>query len=247
VDLARMNISAFTWTGDGTAIIAARGDGNGYALVEIDATSGKERVLAKLDQLPNYLYPSPDHSNVAFTDDSADGWHLFLFDSRAPGEIRDLGPMGSDGPDGKPIAQSVPDVKTPMYIAWSPDGRKLAFGGGLDPPYVMTLVDITSGDVRKTEFSDGYPGEIKWSPDGTLIAVSTYNIPRTHHESYVVDPATGAARDVMSGCVIVWSPDSRFLAVHGEKEPGVAIADVDTLERVQLTHAAADMPVEWTN
>jgi hypothetical protein len=61
----------------------------------------------------------------------------------------------------------------------------------------------------------------------------------------VVDPATGVARDVLSGCVIVWSPDSRFLAIHGEREPGIAIADVETLQHAQLTHTPGDTPLRW--
>jgi Tol biopolymer transport system component len=253
IGLESANVSAFAWTNDIMradghevgGIIAARGDGDGYALVQIDADSGEERVLATLRELPNFFYPSPDHSMVAFTGSSVDGWHLFLYDNRHRDEVRDLGPMGSDGPDGKPVVQSTPDVKIPMYIAWSPDGKTLAFGGGLEPPYVMTIIDIASGDMHRTQFPDGYPGEIAWSPDGTRLAVSTYNIPRTHHESWVVDPATGVARDVLSGCVIVWSPDSRFLAIHGEKEPGIAIADVETLQHAQLTHTAGDTPLRW--
>jgi Tol biopolymer transport system component len=244
-DVGTSGISAFTWASDSTAVIAAHGSDFGPALFRIDANSGTEEMLAKLPELPNFLYPSPDHSMVAFTGNSNDGWHLYLFDTRQTGVLRDLGAMGSDGPDGQPVPQGAPDVKTPMYVAWSPDGSQLAFGGGMDPPYVMHIIDIASGAVRVTEFADGYPGEIKWSPDGALLAVSTYNIPRTHHESYVVDPATGLARDVLSGCVIVWSPDSRFLAIHGEVVPGVAIADVHTLAHAQLTHTIGDTPLRW--
>jgi hypothetical protein len=50
---------------------------------------------------------------------------------------------------------------------------------------------------------------------------------------------------VLSGCVIVWSPDSRFLAIHGEREPGIAIADVETLQHAQLTHTPGDTPLRW--
>lgn len=236
---------AISWASDGGSLLAAGNRGGVYGLYLIDASGGEPELLARLPELPNYLYPSPDGSMDAFTGNSADGWHLFLFDERDPSRVRDLGAMGSDGPDGQAVVQSTPDVKTPMYVAWSPDGKTLAFGGGLEPPYVMTIIDIASGDVRTTQFADGYPGEIKWSPDGTLLAVSSYNIPRTHHESYVVDPATGIARDVLSGCVIVWSPDSRYLAIHGEREPGVAIAGVATLQHVQLTHTVGDTPLVW--
>ena len=238
------NITDFAWMADGRSLLVARGDATHAALFQTDILSGDERPIAKLSELPNFLYPSPDHSQFAFTGSSAAGWHLYVFDPARPFDVRDLGPMGSDGPGATPVP-SVPDVKGPMYVAWSPDSTRLAFGGGFEPPYFMTTVDVRSGRTVRTEFPDGYPGEIKWSPDGTRLAVSSYNIPRTHHESYLVDPATGAATDVLAGCVIVWSPDSRFLAIHGEKTPGVAIADVVTLQHAQLTNVVGDTPLRW--
>ena len=48
------------------------------------------------------------------------------------------------------------------------------------------------------------------------------------------------------GCVIIWSPDGRFLAVHGEDLPGIAIVDIASGERGQLTHEANDIPLQWT-
>jgi Tol biopolymer transport system component len=235
----------YTWLPDGR-LLASLGGGIGDRphLVAVSMNGSQER-LAETPAVIDYLYPSPDGGAVAFTQGSEDGWRLFSYDVAAH-MLRDLGNMGSDAAGTTP-PQTVPPGggKGPMYIAWSPDGSKLAFGGGFEPPYFMTTVDLVSGAVHRTDFPDGYPGEIKWSPDGTLLAVSSYNIPRTHHESYVVDPKTGVARDVLSGCVIVWSPDSRFLAIHGEKEPGVAIADVATLEHAQLTHRVGDTPLWW--
>jgi hypothetical protein len=51
----------------------------------------------------------------------------------------------------------------------------------------------------------------------------------------------------MDGCVIVWSPDSRFLAVHGEDIPGIAIVDVASGARMQLTANPTDAPLTWTD
>lgn len=236
-------IFGYTWL-DGGRLLASLGGGAADQPHLVAATSdGAQQRLVDTPQTVTYFYPSPDAANIAFTQQELTGWRLFIYDMNAA-TLRDLGNMGSDGPGGVPVSVA-PDVKGPMYIGWSPDGTRVAFGGGFEPPYIMTTIELSSGTVLRTEFPEGYPGEIKWSPDGARIAVSAYNVPRTHHESYVVDPETGVATDVLSGCVIVWSPDSRFLAIHGEKVPGVAIADVVTLEHAQLTHGVGDTPLRW--
>lgn len=233
----------FEWLSSGDLLIADN-SANDARLMRV-TTSGEATLLATVPSTVWYLYASPDGRTVAFTQNSPRGWQLWTVDG-ATGEVRNAGNMGSDPAGIAPPQENPPlQEKGPMYIAWSPDGSKVAFGGGYQPPYIMTIADITSGAKHRTEFPDGYPGEIKWSPDGKKLAVSSYNLPRTHHESFVVDPATGIARDVLSGCVIIWSPDSQFLAIHGEREPGVAIADVDTLQHAQLTHTPGDTPLSW--
>lgn len=238
------SLTDFAWMADSrTVLVATTHDGAQGKISRLDTESGEVTTVTTLPQAATYLYPSPDRSLFAFTGSTAKSWDLYVLDPLTA-SARDLGPMGSDTNGGLPV--NVPlDVKGPMYIGWSPDSTRVAFGGGLEPPYVMTTIDLRSGKVLRTEFPDGYPGEIKWSPDGARIAVSAYNVPRTHHESYIVDPNTGVATDVLSGCVIVWSPDSRFLAIHGERIPGVAIADVVRLEHTQLTHGVGDTPLRW--
>ena len=152
--------------------------------------------------------------------------------------------MGSDGPDGQPIVVG-PDQKGPLYIAWSPDGTRVAFGGGFEPPYEMKIVDFRDDSLRTTTFPYGYPGEIAWSPDGTSIGVSTYDQEPVVHEVYVVDRSTGASRHVAQGCIIVWAPDSRFLAAHSSEEHGVVIVDTETGLWGHLTFSPEDAPVEW--
>jgi WD40 repeat protein len=236
-------IFGFTWLEGGRLLASLGGGAADHPHLVAVTTDGVQERLVDTPQTVTYFYPSPGSADIAFTQQEPEGWRLFVYATNA-GTLRDLGNMGSDGPGGAPVVVA-PDVKGPMYIGWSPDGTRVAFGGGFEPPYVMTTIDLRSGEVLRTEFPGGYPGEIKWSPDGARIAVSAYNVPRTHHESYIVDPATGVATDVLSGCVIVWSPDSRFLAIHGEKIPGVAIADVLTLEHSQLTHGVGDTPLWW--
>lgn len=239
---SQSGIFGFAWDANGEAIIAATADERGWNLTSF-ALDGTRSTLVELQALPGYLYRPPAGDRYAFTASGDNGWRMMLYEGAA-GTVRDLGPMGSDGPDGQPVTVP-PDQKGPLYIAWSPDGSKLAFGGGIEPPYLMRIVDVGSGMVQTTEFAEGYPGEIFWTNDGARIGVSTYDKERKRHEVYVVDPATGVARHVTSGCIILWSPDGRFIAVHGAGEPGIAIADVETLESGRLTYDRRDFPIRW--
>jgi hypothetical protein len=234
-------VGGFAWRRDNASLIVAE-NGN-LDRVRLD---GKRASVAKLAGLPPYLYASPDRARFAYTASDPAGWQLFVYDDNA-GKVVFSGAMGSDGPGGRPVEVSPNEVKSPMFIAWSPDGTKLAFGGGYEAPYFMTLIDLTTGSKLRTDFSDGYPGEIVWTADGKGLAVSTYDPERRHHGAYVVDPATGAARWLVSGCHLVWSPDGRFLALKGEHDKGVGIVDVASGDHAQLTRDAVDAPIAWVD
>lgn len=237
-------VAAFDWSGDDLLIAQHVG---GARQLQLVGRNGSIRAVAELSAPVPYFYPSSDGRTFAFTQSDPAGWHLFTVDA-VDSIVRDLGPMGSDGPGAIPVV-SAPENQGkggPMYVAWSPDGSKLAFGGGFEPPYIMTTINVASGGAARTEFPSGYPGEIKWSPDGATLAVSTYDAERTHHETWVVDPDTGAGTHLMDGCIIVWSPDSRFLAVHGEDVKGIALINVVSGARMHLTNSEADAPLSWT-
>ena len=135
-----------------------------------------------------------------------------------------------------------------LAVAWSPSGRQIAVGP-VDAPYVMYLIEPDSKTlVRAYSFDEGYAGELSWSPDGTQLAISTYSPDRTRHEVYVMDVASdGAPRHLLDGCKIVWSPDSRFVAVKREPHDatGVAAIRVDTGYHWALSQSPQFIPVSW--
>lgn len=57
---------------------------------------------------------------------------------------------------------------------WSPDGSKIAFISGRDKPAQQIHLLAASGGeaVALTKFPEGSIGTFKWSPDGTMLAVS---------------------------------------------------------------------------
>ncbi len=234
-------VEAFAWYGGDSLLVAVEGEHGVTHLERVDRHG--IRALAQVAAPVAWLYPSPDGETFAFTQSRADGWHLAAI-AVAAETVTDYGLMGSDGAGAHPVQPSL-EVKGPMAVAWSPDGSKIAFGGGFEAPYVMTIVDVRTGAVARTGFASGYPGEMRWNGAGTQVAVSTYDAERTHHETWVVDAAKGAGAHLMDGCIIVWSPDDRFLAVHGEDIAGISIFDVVSGARMRLTEDATDAPLRW--
>ena len=120
--------------------------------------------------------------------------------------------------------------------AWSPDGKRLAFGSDRDDKRQIFLIDLGGGEAIKLTSAEESVGGFGWSPDGRSIAF-TSNEPRAeaikerekkyaefdvidqdHRLShlFVVDVETKAIRRLTSGAFTVgrfeWSPDSRQIA-----------------------------------
>jgi dipeptidyl aminopeptidase/acylaminoacyl peptidase len=66
-------------------------------------------------------------------------------------------------------------------FAWSPDGKRIAFGGSRDPDLssggteTLYVVELDGMKVRKLLEGNGPSGNPKWSPDGKEIAYTTSN------------------------------------------------------------------------
>ena len=167
---------------------------------------------------------SPDGSRIVFERQFED----------KPYEIWSVRPDGSDlrkidpgCPPGTPASQ-VCEEGTP---AWSPDGKRIAFGnpyGALEEIagetwidfFALALMDADGSDRRqltkpgKHAWGDTEP---VWSPDGTRIAFMRWNFnaaPRNKRAIFVLDVASGTARRVTpwnlnAGDHPDWSPDGR--------------------------------------
>jgi len=103
-----------------------------------------------------------------------------------------------------------------LDVAYSPDGTRLATAGA---DSVVVVRDATTGKElhRLTDATAGFMN-LDYSPDGRLIAASTY---RTDGTVRVWDAATGEQRFVLSGhrgdvWGLTFSPDSSRLASGGD-------------------------------
>lgn len=197
-------------------------------------------------------FPSPDRQATAYVSIAGEGsWSVWRLMMEEDGRVTELGALGSaDEPrlvagNGKSRARSVDGV--PLLIAWSPDGQKLAWGSVTEPPYNLHVTDRATLTSRSYPLEGGYVGELAWSGDGRYLAISTYAKNRADHTLLVLDTLEGhGPRRLAKGCVVVWSPDSRNLVLHGEPrtQPGLLVISVDGDVR-RVTERTDVAPFAW--
>ncbi len=88
-------------------------------------------------------------------------------------------------------------------LAWSPDGRSIAFSGAKGGVSNLYVVDIESGAVRQLtddKFADLQPA---WSPDGSKIAFATDRSAQTDFEKMTFGTLQLATADVATGAITV--------------------------------------------
>jgi dipeptidyl aminopeptidase/acylaminoacyl peptidase len=120
--------------------------------------------------------------------------------------------------------------------AWSPDGRRLAFGSDREEKRQIYVIDLAGGEAMKLTAAEEPVGAFAWSPDGRSIAFTSSDprsdalkerdkkfadfdvIDQDHRMTHlhVVGVETKTIRRLTSGAFTVgrfdWSPDSRQIA-----------------------------------
>lgn len=141
-------------------------------------------------------------------------------------------------------------------IAWSPDGKRLAFLSNASGDAELYVENATGGTARKLTNVTGYVAAPAWSPDGKTIAfLFTENAPRAAGPIMPMTPETGVIAskiyeqrlttvDVESGQLrqlspadmyvyeYDWAPNSKgfaLTAAHGEGDNNWYIARLYTL------------------
>jgi serine/threonine protein kinase len=105
--------------------------------------------------------------------------------------------------------------------SWSPDGATLAYGKGNE----IFLAGRDGSGSRKLVETDGAPGYINWSPDGTMLRF-TVNDPKTNNSSiWQASSDGGNLHPLLPGwtnapneCCGKWTPDGRYFIFQSVRD-----------------------------
>lgn len=198
----------------------------------LPATGGSARPLTHaVRDTSEDLHPAiaPDGKQIAFRADRPGGRGIFLT-STEHDSVRRIASDTQDGPVGPP--------------AWAPDGRRLVFGRGSNPPR-LEVFDVTSGNTRAIDVR-GLPQQNReisspsWSPDGShIVFVNASAYQRRGGRIWEVPADGGDARpwalQGVDGLGPRYSPDGRQLAFFTPDSSGrlqVAVAPRDRPSRL---------------
>lgn len=209
---AAQGVQQFTWKPDGSAIAFATAD-------EPPKVTGEERhnrsFEAGNDAYLVQAAPTPTHVWLI----SAEG-----------GEARRL----TSGSWSLPTTQPPSSPASPL--AWSPDGRLLAYVKAPTPhtgdlgESAIQILDLASGESRALTGRSKYEGYPTFSPDGSRIAYwfprdgETKNVSDVHVARSAggdgVNVTRGIDRNIMRS---VWLADSKSLLVGANDRTGVGL------------------------
>ena len=138
---------------------AAKGGVEVYDLFRLPVLGGTEELIAKdVDAHPAF---SPDGKRIAYireNDPEVGKWRLLE--------------ANADGSNEK-VLHVAPPVESPLFLAWSPDGQRIAISYfGFHSSFLgeIDLFDFATGHVDPfVKLADQLPFTLAWAPDGRAL------------------------------------------------------------------------------
>ncbi len=162
---------------------------------------------------------------------SPDGTRVAFEGFMPGGQANHIYVVNIDGSGLKRVSQ---DSYTHMYPSWSPNSSHLVYMSRPDTGtfYNLNIVDIFSLQIRQLSIGDYMDRFPSWSPDGEYVAFHTNREdpnpatcwPNCLLAIYIIDAETsegGPAQDdgnLIDGGAVDWSPNSRQLAFHSNRD-----------------------------
>ena len=254
-----------TWSPDGrkVAYVVGGSGGGTSAVFVMNADGSDKRNLTREWGLDFDVFPiwSPDWKRIAFVRDPCPDVgtctrfsYIYVMNTDGSGLkrlVRGGKVRRENGQDYCPGGGGV-GVCVPAP-AWSPDGRKIAFGSERDGPVDIYVMNGTGNAQRRLTRTAAEERSLTWSPDGRRIAVVVQGRkgagPVTSRLLYVVN-ADGSDRRLLGrGHAPTWSPDGRKIAFRSDRDGNgevyVVNADGTGLRRVTRNQASDSGPV-WS-
>ncbi len=226
------------WSPDGTKIAyVSDRDGNKEIYI-MDADGKNQRRLTSNDwddQGPSW---SPDGRSIVIESKREGATNLYIIDIEGK-NMKKLTDYSLRQIAGIP--------------SWSPDGRYIAFTSNKWLGYQVSSIMIDSGEEKRLTDKGGNC-EPAWSPDGKEIAFVSRN---GNARIWIMDADGKNKRQVTEGPRQYdynpsWSPDGKKIAYmstddpYDERRGEIFVVDMQTRERVQITHGMAGSP-SWHN
>jgi WD40 repeat protein len=142
-----------------------------------------------------------------------------------------------------------------LSVDWSPDGTKLAIGAIPSVTIgVVLVIDPNTDQVLLSLRAEDGPGDVAWSPDGSLLAAAGSNLFGTFGEDALIiwDSTSGVeirriTGELMEGInPIAWSPDATRIATGGNIDHTVRIWSVTTGSLVGTLQGHTDSVIKWS-
>lgn len=243
IKLAECGFPILQWSPDGKRI-AFCGPENEICIADADGENLSKLRLPTTEEDVIWgligLSWSPDGAEIAVA-----GWAF----PQPPGEppSADIYAINVESGEARKLTDS-PDTSK-YEVAWSPDGRQIAFVAinRDSPDYVHIYVIDTDGSNQRLLVSvpeANWLQKISWSPDGKkLMYVSKVvagEMESYYGEIYVVDVEDGTITNLtntpdIDDCDPAWSPDGKRIAFSSGWAKQIYTMDVDGSNVVKLT------------
>ena len=203
-------ISTLTFAPDGNYFYFRQvNGGEAFDLFRAPVLGGAPALIAR--DVDSNATVSPDDKNIAYlraNDPELNKWRLLE--------------ANLDGSDEKTLLVT-PDRNLPDYVAWSPDGKRIALSTGNLPNVGITMFDLATRKVNPfATFEDKFALQFAWAPDG--------------HSIYLVYPVAQKPFSLKTKVGSISYPEGKFQPIISDVNDHVDItvsADGGTLATVQ--------------